>query len=49
MLEGLRRLRDRGMLGARVLSVSDNEAAVGLYRSVGFQVSAREYLYVKGL
>ncbi|HZS90004.1 MAG TPA: GNAT family N-acetyltransferase [Chloroflexota bacterium] len=49
MLEGLRRLRDRGMARARVLSAADNEAAIALYRSAGFQAHAGEYLYVKEL
>jgi GNAT superfamily N-acetyltransferase len=49
MLEGLRQLKGHGMVGARLLTVADNEAALALYTAVGFQAYAREYLYVKAL
>ncbi|MGI8927785.1 MAG: GNAT family N-acetyltransferase [Tepidiformaceae bacterium] len=47
ILEGLRRLRDRGMHTALVSTASVNEAAMRLYPSCGFDVVEREHFYVK--
>jgi mycothiol synthase len=49
MLEGLRRLRAMGASSALVTSLHDNEAASGLYESVGLRTVDREYLYGKKL
>jgi ribosomal protein S18 acetylase RimI-like enzyme len=49
MLEGLRRLRERGAESAIVVSVGSNEASRRLYESVGFRTFDREYLYGKTL
>ena len=49
MVEGLRRLRTSGAEAALVTAFSANEAAAGLYRSVGFQTVGREHLYGKNL
>lgn len=49
MLEGLRRLRERGARSALVTAVHDNEAARSLYESVGFETVNREYLYGRKL
>ena len=49
MLEGLRRLRALGARSALVSALHDNEAASGLYESVGFRTVDREYLYGKKL
>lgn len=38
MLEGLRRMRDRGMQEAIVCTFEDNPAAIKLYESIGFQI-----------
>lgn len=47
MLEGLRRLKERGVQTAIVYSVASNEAAWRLYEAVGFRVVRREYYYSK--
>ncbi len=49
MLEGLRRLRACGAKTAIVYSVGDNEAAVRLYQSAGFQPVVRDYDWSKPL
>jgi mycothiol synthase len=49
MLEGLRRLRERGAESAIVVSVGSNEASRRLYESVGFETFDKEYLYGKTL
>jgi mycothiol synthase len=49
MVEGLRRLRASGAEAALVTAFSANEAAAGLYRSVGFRTVGREHLYGKNL
>jgi mycothiol synthase len=49
VLEGLRMLRALGASSALVTSLHDNEAASGLYESVGFRTVDREYLYGKKL
>jgi len=49
MLEGLRRLRARGSETAFVTSEGLNEAALALYRSVGFRIINRDYDYIKRL
>ena len=49
VLEGLRRLRARGMHTARVGTASINEGAARLYRSAGFEMMDREWFYTKSL
>lgn len=49
ILEGLRRLRERGAESAWVYSVWDNDASTRLYESAGFRVVGRDYLYGKKL
>ena len=49
MLEGLWRLRALGARSALVTSLHDNEAASGLYESVGFRTVDRECLYGRKL
>jgi mycothiol synthase len=49
MLEGLLRLRDLGARCAAVTALHDNDAAVRLYKSVGFGTVNRERLYCKKL
>jgi ribosomal protein S18 acetylase RimI-like enzyme len=49
MLEGLRRLHERGAESALVVSLGSNEAAWRLYESVGFRIFDKEYLYGKQL
>ena len=49
MVEGLRRLRASGANASLVTAFSTNEAAAGLYRSVGFRTVGREHLYGKNL
>lgn len=49
MYEGLRRLKAHGMTVAHVLTYGSNDAAIGLYESVGFQIRKREYDYSKRL
>lgn len=49
MLEGLHRLRDLGARVAAVIAMHDNEAAAGLYESVGFRTVNRDRLYGKKL
>lgn len=45
ILEGLRRLRDRGAETAYVYSVHTSDASTRLYESAGFEVFNRAYLY----
>jgi ribosomal protein S18 acetylase RimI-like enzyme len=47
MLEGLRRLQERGMKSAIVSTFEDNTPAIKLYESVGFQVVNRLGTYEK--
>lgn len=47
LLEGLRRLQDRGMKSAIVSTIEDNLAAIRLYEAVGFQVVNRLGTYEK--
>ena len=49
MLEGLRRLRERGCHTALVLTGTLNTPAVRLYESVGFRTFDTEHAYVKQL
>ncbi|HJQ28892.1 MAG TPA: GNAT family N-acetyltransferase [Rubrobacter sp.] len=49
MLEGLHRLREQGARSAFVTAIHDNDAASGLYESVGFRTVNRERLYRKKL
>lgn len=49
MLEGLRRLKARGVRTAIVYSVGTNEASRRLYEAVGFRTVAVEYYYSKRL
>jgi ribosomal protein S18 acetylase RimI-like enzyme len=49
ILEGLGRLRERGMRTARVGTASINEGAARLYRSAGFQLVDREWFYTRAL
>ncbi len=46
-LEGLHRMQKREMRSAIVQTASFNEAAIGLYRSVGFEEVDREHFYIK--
>jgi mycothiol synthase len=47
MLEGLRRLQERGMKSAIVSTLDDNLPAIKLYESVGFQIVNRLGTYEK--
>ena len=49
IIEGLRRLRDRGCDAAVVYSVHDNEVSTKLYESAGFSTFNRARLYGKKL
>jgi len=49
MLEGLLRMQASGMLTAIVGAESDNPAAQGLYRSIGFQAVNKLWTYRKNL
>lgn len=49
LLEGFRRLKERGARIAIVCTNADNAAAVPLYESVGFRVVRRNVKYVKRL
>lgn len=49
MLEGLRRMRARGMETAIVATSGKNQAWIALYHSVGFQIANRDEEYVKTL
>jgi ribosomal protein S18 acetylase RimI-like enzyme len=49
ILEGLRRLRARGMRTATVGTASVNEGAAALYRSAGFELVEMEHMYTKAL
>jgi mycothiol synthase len=49
MLEGLRRMQAEGMITAIVGAESDNLAAQGLYRSIGFQAINKLCTYRKSL
>lgn len=42
MLEGMRRMRARGMDTAVIASAAENVASLGLYTSLGFKVESRE-------
>lgn len=48
-LEGLRRLRDKGMEWAIIGTANFNHAAKATYRSCGFEVIEEEHAYVKRL
>jgi ribosomal protein S18 acetylase RimI-like enzyme len=47
LLEGMRRMAERGMRTAEVSTYSDNPAALGLYRSLGFRIDANLLTYGK--
>jgi ribosomal protein S18 acetylase RimI-like enzyme len=47
LFEGLRRLKSEGMTAADVCTNYDNEAAIPLYKSVGFQIDKRLLTYKK--
>ena len=47
LAEGLRRMAARGMRRAEVSAYSDNAAALGLYKSVGFERDGDLLTYVK--
>jgi mycothiol synthase len=47
MLEGLRRLQQSGMRQAIVSTYEDNQAAIKLYESTGFQVVTQLGTYEK--
>jgi mycothiol synthase len=47
MMEGLRRLKDRGMKSAIVSTEADNMAAIKLYESAGFQMVTELGIYEK--
>ena len=47
MLEGLRRLQEKGMQSAIVSTFEDNPAAIKLYESIGFQIVNRLGTYEK--
>jgi ribosomal protein S18 acetylase RimI-like enzyme len=49
MLEGLQRMKQQGMQAAIVNTDHDNQAALGLYRSAGFQEGDRLLMYIKRL
>jgi ribosomal protein S18 acetylase RimI-like enzyme len=49
ILEGLRRLRARGMHTATVGTASVNDGAAALYRSAGFELKEMEHMYTKAL
>lgn len=49
MLEGLRRLRERGCATALVPTSTVNAPALRLYTSVGFHISEVSYAYVKAV
>lgn len=49
LLEGFRRLRQRGLLTAIVATASVNERAAALYTSVGFELAGLDHFYVKQL
>jgi GNAT superfamily N-acetyltransferase len=45
LVEGLRRMRESGMLRACVSTQAANTAAIGLYRSVGFELENQTFEY----
>jgi len=47
LFEGLRRLKSEGMDAADVCTNHDNDAAIRLYESVGFQIDKRLLTYKK--
>jgi ribosomal protein S18 acetylase RimI-like enzyme len=47
LCEGLRRMKDQGMLTATVCAYDDNRAAIGLYESVGFRIVNKLLTYTK--
>ena len=47
MLEGLRRMQQRGMPSATVATFEDNSAAIHLYKSLGFRPAGRLGTYEK--
>jgi ribosomal protein S18 acetylase RimI-like enzyme len=49
MLEGMRRLKQRGMRTAVLGVDSDNPGAIKLYESAGFHISDRQWIYEKKL
>lgn len=49
ILEGLRRMRSRGLRTARIGTARLNEPALALYRSCGFEIIDREHYWVRAL
>jgi ribosomal protein S18 acetylase RimI-like enzyme len=49
MLEGLKRLHELGARTVAITAVHDNEAAIYLYESLGFETVIKERLYGKKL
>ena len=47
MLTGLRYMKEKGMTNAVVRTDADNDPAISLYKSIGFEVADNLYRYVK--
>ena len=47
MLTGLRYMKAKGMTNAVVRTDADNDPAISLYESVGFNIADKLYRYVK--